>query len=189
MNWIMPFHVLKKFQLPNRENRGYNITCIQVKVMCCQSNPPRRQSAFRAVTRTSEPEKRTRPYRNPFWMLYGLFLCKKRERTIKDEMENRLMEVRYQDEAQKISLTGYADTLIMDRQQDKLVGIRVGGYSEVVSGLAAAICGGGTVTVHRNTSGQRPAATASANAVAPSSGQLLPQKNRANGCASATYCP
>ena len=57
------------------------------------------------------------------------------------------MEVRYQDEAQKISLTGYADTLIMDRQQDKLVGIRVGGYSEVVSGLAAAICGGGTVTV------------------------------------------
>ena len=29
-------------------------------------------------------------------------------------MEIRLMEVRYQDEAQKISLTGYADTLIMD---------------------------------------------------------------------------
>ena len=62
-------------------------------------------------------------------------------------MENRLMEVRYQDEAQKISLTGYADTLIMGSQQDKLVGIRVGGYPEVVSGLSAAICGGGTVTV------------------------------------------
>ena len=57
------------------------------------------------------------------------------------------MEVRYQDEAQKISLAGYADTLIMDSQQDKLVGIRVGGYPEVVSGLTAAICGGGTVTV------------------------------------------
>ena len=57
------------------------------------------------------------------------------------------MEVRYQDEAQKISLTGYADTLIMDSRQDKLVGIRVGGYPEVVSGLSAAICGGGTVTV------------------------------------------
>lgn len=59
----------------------------------------------------------------------------------------KLMEVRYQDEAQKISLTCYADTLIMDSQQGKLVGIRVGGYPEVVSGLSAAICGGGTVTV------------------------------------------
>lgn len=59
----------------------------------------------------------------------------------------KLMEVRYQDEAQKISLTGYADTLIVDSKQDKLVGIRVGGYPEVVSGLSAAICGGGTVTV------------------------------------------
>ena len=39
----------------------------------------------------------------------------------------KLMEVRYQDEAQKISLTCYADTLIMDSQQGKLVGIRVGG--------------------------------------------------------------
>lgn len=51
----------------------------------------------------------------------------------------KLMEVRYQDEAQKISLTGYADTLIVDSKQDKLVGIRVGGYPEVVSGLSAAI--------------------------------------------------
>ena len=59
----------------------------------------------------------------------------------------KLMEVRYQDEAQKISLTGYADTLIVDSQYDRLVGIRVGGYPEVVSGLSAAICGGGTVTV------------------------------------------
>lgn len=57
------------------------------------------------------------------------------------------MEVHYQDEAQKISLTGYADTLITDSQYGRLVGIRVGGYPEVVSGLAAAICGGGTVTV------------------------------------------
>ena len=34
------------------------------------------------------------------------------------------MEVRYQDEAQKISLIGYADTLIVDSQYTKLVGIR-----------------------------------------------------------------
>ena len=47
----------------------------------------------------------------------------------------KMMEVRYQDEAQKISLTGYADTLILDSRQDRLVGIRVGGYPEVVSGL------------------------------------------------------
>lgn len=59
----------------------------------------------------------------------------------------KLMEVHYQDEAQKISLTGYADTLITDSQYGRLVGIRVGGYPEVVSGLSAAICGGGTVTV------------------------------------------
>lgn len=59
----------------------------------------------------------------------------------------KLMEVRYQDEAQKISLTCYADTLIMDSQYTRLVGIRVGGYPEVVSGLSAAICGGSTVTV------------------------------------------
>ena len=59
----------------------------------------------------------------------------------------KLMEVRYQDEAQKISLIGYADTLIADSQYDRLVGIRVGGYPEVVSGLTAAICGGGMVTV------------------------------------------
>lgn len=59
----------------------------------------------------------------------------------------KLMEVRYQDEAQKISLIGYADTLIADSQYDRLVGIRVGGYPEVVSGLSASICGGGTVMV------------------------------------------
>ncbi len=29
----------------------------------------------------------------------------------------KLMEVRYQDEAQKISLTGYADTLIVDSKR------------------------------------------------------------------------
>lgn len=57
------------------------------------------------------------------------------------------MKVRYQDEAQKILLTGYADTVIVDSQFGRLAGIRVGGYPEVVSGLSAAICGGGTVTI------------------------------------------
>ena len=71
------------------------------------------------------------------------FCAEKRERKIKDEMENKLMEVRYQDEAQKISLTGYADTLIVDSQQDRLVGIRVGGYPEVSARSSAAICGRG----------------------------------------------
>ena len=57
------------------------------------------------------------------------------------------MEVRYQDEAKGISLTGYADTLITDSQNNRLVGIRLGGYPEVIAGLTAAICGGGTITV------------------------------------------
>ena len=48
------------------------------------------------------------------------------------------MEVRYQDEAQKISLTGYADTLIVDSQYTRLVGIRVGGLSG--SGIRAVCC-------------------------------------------------
>ena len=60
--------------------------------------------------------------------------------------ENRLMEVRYQDSAQGIMLTGYADTVIADPQY-KLVGIRFGGYPEMVQGISAAICGGATVTV------------------------------------------
>ena len=62
-------------------------------------------------------------------------------------METKLMEVRYQDEAKGISLTGYADTLITDSQNNRLVGIRLGGYPEVIAGLSAAICGGGTITV------------------------------------------
>ena len=65
----------------------------------------------------------------------------------KNEMETKLMEVRYQDEAKGISLTGYADTLITDSQNNRLVGIRLGGYPEVIAGLSAAICGGGTITV------------------------------------------
>ena len=60
--------------------------------------------------------------------------------------ENRLMEVRYQDSAQGIMLTGYADTVISDPQY-RLVGIRFGGYPEMVQGVSAAICGGATVTV------------------------------------------
>ena len=44
-------------------------------------------------------------------------------------METKLMEVRYQDEAKGISLTGYADTLITDSQNNRLVGIRLGGYN------------------------------------------------------------
>ena len=60
--------------------------------------------------------------------------------------ENRLMEVRYQDSAQGIMLIGYADTVIADPQY-RLVGIRFGGYPEMVQGVSAAICGGATVTV------------------------------------------
>ena len=60
--------------------------------------------------------------------------------------ENRLMEVRYQDSAQGIMLTGYADTVIANPQY-KLIGIRFGGYPEMVQGMSAAICGGATVTV------------------------------------------
>ena len=60
--------------------------------------------------------------------------------------ENSLMEVRYQDSAQGIMLTGYADTVIANPQY-KLIGIRFGGYPEMVQGMSAAICGGATVTV------------------------------------------
>ena len=74
------------------------------------------------------------------------FFAQKQERTIKDEMENKLMEVRYQDSAQSIMLTGYADTVIADPEY-RLVGIRFGGYPEMVQGISAAICGGATVTI------------------------------------------
>ena len=60
-------------------------------------------------------------------------------------METKLMEVRYADEEKGIRLTGYADTLILDGSA--LVGIRLGGYPEMVSGLAAAISAGGTLTI------------------------------------------
>lgn len=60
--------------------------------------------------------------------------------------ENRLLEVRYQDSAQGIMLTGYADTVISDPQY-RLIGIRFGGYPEMVQGMSAPICGGVTVTV------------------------------------------
>ena len=56
------------------------------------------------------------------------------------------MEVRYQDSAQSIMLTGYADTVIADPEY-RLVGIRFGGYPEMVQGISAAICGGATVTI------------------------------------------
>ena len=71
--------------------------------MCCQSNPPMEQSALRAVTRTSEPEKAHETIQKSNCGYCMVFFCaEKRERKIKDEMENKLMEVRYQDEAQKI---------------------------------------------------------------------------------------
>ena len=80
-------------------------------------------------------------------MLHGLFLCKFRKIGGKTNVrENRLMEVRYQDSAQGIMLIGYADTVISDPQY-RLVGIRFGGYPEMVQGVSAAICGGATVTV------------------------------------------
>lgn len=60
--------------------------------------------------------------------------------------ECRLMEVRYQDSAQGIMLTGYADTVIVDPQY-RLVGIRFGGYPEMVQGMTAAISGGAAITI------------------------------------------
>lgn len=68
---------------------------------------------------------------------------------MQSEMEN-LMEVSYVDERKGISLMAYADTLIYDPAYagKRLVGVRIGGYPEVVNGLCTAVNGGGTVTIH-----------------------------------------
>ena len=58
----------------------------------------------------------------------------------------KLMPVTYYDPDNAIRLTAYADTAVWDDGPDPfLVALRLGGYPEVVHGLAAAICGGATI--------------------------------------------
>lgn len=59
------------------------------------------------------------------------------------------MEVVYADEGKTILLRAYADTLIysLENTQKLLVGIRIGGYPEVVNAICTAISGGGMLTV------------------------------------------
>lgn len=65
-----------------------------------------------------------------------------------------LMKLTYQDKANGVLLTGYADTLVYDEGTDKdgnakktLCAIRFGGYPEEVEGMAAAIFGGAAIGV------------------------------------------
>lgn len=62
---------------------------------------------------------------------------------------NALMPVRYIDQAKKISLQSYADTIVYDDSggQKVLCAIRFGGYPEQVEAMARAISGGGTIEV------------------------------------------
>lgn len=64
-------------------------------------------------------------------------------------MNEGLMKVKYQDADKSIFVSAYADTLIYDAVsgQKTLVGIRFGGYPEMVGALVTAINGGGTLTV------------------------------------------
>lgn len=58
-----------------------------------------------------------------------------------------LMKLTYQDKANGVLLTGYADTLVYDGTKEKktLCVLRFGGYPEEVEGMAAAIFGGAAV--------------------------------------------
>lgn len=64
-----------------------------------------------------------------------------------------LMKLTYQDKANGVLLTGYADTLVYDEDKGKdkdkktLCAIRFGGYPEEVEGMAAAIFGGAAIDV------------------------------------------
>lgn len=65
-----------------------------------------------------------------------------------------LMKLTYQDKANGVLLTGYADTLLYDEDTGKdgnakktLCAIRFGGYPEEVEGMAAAIFGGAAIEV------------------------------------------
>lgn len=63
-----------------------------------------------------------------------------------------LMKLTYQDKANGVLLTGYADTLVYDEVKDKktLCAIRFGGYPEEVEGMAAAIFGGASIDVEHS---------------------------------------
>lgn len=65
-----------------------------------------------------------------------------------------LMKLTYQDKANGVRLTGYADTLVYDEAKDKdgkdkkiLFAVRFGGYPEEVEGMSAAIFGGATIDI------------------------------------------
>ena len=63
------------------------------------------------------------------------------------------MEVAYYDIPKEIRLSAYADTVICDRNGTSrtLVGIRLGGYPEMVSALSTAILGGATISIKTET--------------------------------------
>jgi hypothetical protein len=68
-------------------------------------------------------------------------------------MNAQLMTVTYADSSRDVYLQSYADMVVYDTSGRKksLCAIRFGGYPEQVSGMAAAICGGGTIEVDTGT--------------------------------------
>lgn len=64
-------------------------------------------------------------------------------------MSTKLMEIQYANSEQHISLTAYASTVILDTETSiaTLVGIKMGGYAEIINAMQSAIIGGGRFSI------------------------------------------
>ncbi len=66
-------------------------------------------------------------------------------------MSSRLIELSYFDPKSKIRLTAYADTIMVDRDNNSTItAIRFGGYPEMVQAMSDAIYGGATIEAVQN---------------------------------------
>ena len=66
-------------------------------------------------------------------------------------MSSRLIELSYFDPKSKIRLTAYADTIMVDRDNNSTItAIRFGGYPEMVRAMSDAIYGGATIEAVQN---------------------------------------
>lgn len=82
----------------------------------------------------------------------GLFLFRHKKGVRQWMSNSKLIELSYYDPSAQVRLSAYADTLVLDHDQNGSIisAIRFGGYPEMVRAMADAIYGGATIEAAQN---------------------------------------
>lgn len=82
----------------------------------------------------------------------GLFLFRQKKGVRQWMSNSKLIELSYYDPSAQVRLSAYADTLVLDHDQNGSIisAIRFGGYPEMVRAMADAIYGGATIEAAQN---------------------------------------